>query len=162
MTRKEIIDGLSKYFGIYELVDKQVYETFGETAWQFLETEALHVLLVIRVGIGKPIDVNNWKWGGGYQERGLRTNVGSISSEKTRQGRLYLSGHVLGNAFDFKIQGMKSDDVRQWIVDNQDLFDDDVKIRLENIKLSTGKTISWVHFDTKYLDRNPKIYLFNV
>lgn len=160
MTRPEIIDGLQKYFGIYELVDKHVFNTFGETSWQFFDTDTLHVLLVIREGIGKPIDINNWKWNGQYQERGLRTNIGAITKKKTLQGRLYLSGHLLGKAFDFKIQGMKSDDVRTWIVDNQDIMP--CKVRLENMKLSTGKTISWVHFDTKFLDKNPKIYLFNV
>lgn len=160
MTRNEIIDKLSNYFGVYELVDKQVFETFGETAWQFFDTEALHTLLVIREGINKPIDINNWKWGGNYQERGLRTNVGNISKRATNRGKLYLSGHVLGKAFDFKIKGMKSEDVRFWIDDNQDLLP--CKIRLEHIKLKTGNPISWVHFDVKQLQKNPKVYWFNV
>jgi len=160
MTRVEIIDGLQKYFGIFELVDKKVYNTFGETSWQFFDTDTLHVLLVIREGIGKPIDINNWKWNGQYQERGLRTNIGYITKKKTLKGKLYLSGHVLGKAFDFKIQGMNSDDVRKWIVDHQDIIP--CKVRLENMKLSTGKTISWVHVDTKFLDKNPKVYLFNI
>lgn len=160
MTRVQIIDGLQKYFGIYELVDKQVFETFGETAWQFFDTDTLHTLLVIREGIGKPIDINNWKWNGQYQERGLRTNVGRISKKKTALNRLYLSGHVLGKAFDFKIKGMVSEDIRTWIKDNADLLP--VKIRLEHIKLSTGKPITWVHFDTKFLDKNPKVYFFNI
>ena len=160
MTRPEIIDNLANYFGVYELVDKQTYDKFGEGSWQFFDTDTLHVLLIIREGIGKPIDINNWYWGGAYDERGLRTNVCDIVSKKTRANRLYLSGHVLGKAIDFKVKGMESEDVRHWIQDNEDLFP--CKIRLEWKKLSTGKPISWVHYDTKFLDKNPKIYWFNV
>ncbi len=162
MDRVKIINELENYFSIHELVDKQVFETFGATAWQFFDTDTLHVLLVIREGLGKSIHINNWKWNGNYQERGLRTNVGTICKRATNRGKLYLSGHVLGKAFDFKVDGMKSEDVRHWIDDNQNLFDDNVKIRLEHIKLSTGRPITWVHFDTKFLDKNPKIYWFNV
>jgi len=160
MTRIEIIDKLQNYFGIYELVDRQVFETFGATSWQFFDTDTLHTLLVIREGLGKPIHINNWKWNGNYQERGLRTNVGTISRRATNRGKMYLSGHVLGKAFDFKVEGMKSEDVRHWIEDNQELLP--TKIRLEHIKLKTGRPITWVHFDTKFLDKNPKVYWFNV
>ena len=160
MTRVEIIDGLVNYFGIYELVDEQTYNRFGEEAWQFFDTDTLHVLLIIREGIDKPIDINNWKWGGVYDERGLRTNVCDIVSRKTRANKLYLSGHVLGKAIDFKVKGMKSEDVRHWIQDNEDLFP--CKIRLEHIKTKTGNPISWVHYDTKHISDKPKIYWFNV
>ena len=160
MNRTEIINKLSEYFGIYELVDKITYEKFGNESWQFFDTDTLHVLLIIREGIGKPIEVNNWYWGGVYDERGLRTNICSIVSQKTKAGRLYLSGHVLGKAIDFKVKGMESEDVRMWIRANEDLFP--CKIRLEHKKLSTGKPISWVHFDTKHVEKLPKIYFFNV
>lgn len=160
MTRIEIIEDLSKYFAIYELVDKLTYERFGNSAWQFFNTDTLHVLLIIREGIGKPIAINDWFWGGQYDERGLRTNLCPIVIAKTKANKLYLSGHVLGNAIDFKIKGMDSEVVRNWIIKNQSLFP--CKIRLEHIALATGKPITWVHFDTKFEDVNPKIYLFNV
>jgi hypothetical protein len=160
MTRVEIINRVSKYFAIYELVDKQTYERFGERSWQFFDTDTLHCLLLIREGINKPIDVNNWFWDGLYDERGLRTNLCEIVKSKTNANKLYLSGHVMGKAIDFKISGMDSEDVRKWIIDNEDIFP--CKLRLEHKKLSTGKPISWVHFDTYQLDSNAKIYLFNV
>jgi len=47
-----------------------------------------------------------------------------------------------------------------WIYDYDCLFP--CKIRLENKNLRTGETINWVHFDTCYYEKNPKVYLFNV
>lgn len=160
MTRKEIIEGLKKYFAAHELVDKQTHDRFGDESWQFFDTDTLHTLLVLREGINKPFDINNWFWGGQYSERGLRTNLGSICKGKTLSNRLYLSGHVLGKAFDFKVKGMDSEDVRNWIKANESILP--CKIRLEHIMNSTGKPITWVHFDTKYIESKPKVYFFNV
>lgn len=160
MTRKEIIKGLKKYFATHEVVDKLTLDRFGDEAWQFFDTDTLHTLLVLREGINKPFDINNWYWNGQYDERGLRTNICDIVKRKTLKGSLYLSGHVLGKAFDFKVKGMDSEDVRNWIKAHAD--DLPCKIRLEHIMLSTGKPISWCHFDTKYKEKNPKVYFFNV
>lgn len=160
MNRQIIEQRLRQYFQFHELVDKQTYETFGDNSWQFFDTDTLHSLLILREGINLPFEVNDWYWGGRYDERGLRTNICDIVYKKTIKKRLYLSGHVLGKAFDFKVKGMNSDDVRQWAVDNGDLFP--CKLRFENINSATGKTITWVHFDTKYIESKPKIYLFNI
>ena len=153
MNRNEIISDLEQYFHKFELVDVPTFNKYGARSWQFFDTNILHVLLIIRQGIGKPIIVNDWKDGGIYEERGLRTNIGQICKNKTQLGKLYLSGHVLGKAFDFKVKGMDSSDVRKWIFDNKDLMP--CKVRLEN-------NVSWVHIDTKYLRGNPKIYIFDV
>lgn len=163
MKREYVLNRIKKYFSAYELVDEATYRKFGESSWQFFETNTLHVLLLIREGIGKPMIVNNWKWQKGgtiFDERGLRTNISSIVKGKTDRGILYLSGHVLGNAIDFHINGMESEKVRDWIVENESIFP--CKIRLEHINTRTGKPINWVHFDTKHEEDNPKIYLFNV
>lgn len=160
MTRETIIAELKDDFIIQELVDEVTYTNFGDDSWQFFDTDTLHTLLVLRKGINLPFEINNWYWGGVYDERGLRTNISEIVYGKTIKKKLYLSGHVLGKAFDFKVKGMSSDDVRQWAVDNADLFP--CKVRFENINSATGKSISWVHFDTKSIDSNTKIYLFNI
>ena len=129
MNRDEIIGRLKRYFAIYELVDEPVFRKYRDTAWQFFDTETLHTLLVLREGINLPFTVNNWYWGGRYDERGLRVNTSPIFYNKTIKKKMYLSGHVLGKAIDFKVKGMHADDVRQWIVENQDLLP--CKIRLE-------------------------------
>lgn len=160
MTRKQILRELSNYFRPFELVDELTYNKFGKSALQFFDTDTLHCLLILREGINKPFTVNTWYWGGRYDERGLRTNICDIVYKKTLKKKLYLSGHLLGKAFDFKVKGMTSDDVRQWAVDNSHLFP--CKIRFENVNTLTGKPITWVHFDTKWIERNPKVYLFDI
>jgi len=160
MNRDQITEQLSQYFAVHELVDELTYNKYGNESWQFFDKDFLHVLLIIREGIGKPIEINDWKWGGYNSQRGLRTNLCGITQQKTRNDKLYLSGHMLGKAADLKIKGMNADDARQWIIDNQDLFP--CKVRLEHKIKSTGKTITWVHIDTKYLKRNHQVYLFEV
>lgn len=158
MNRFEIIKQLKKYFQVYELVGPKTYKKFGEDSWQFFDTDALHCLLIIRKGINDRCTINNWYWGGKIKQRGLRTNVQSIFRGFFLRLKLYLSGHVLGKAFDLVFENTSAEDVRKWIVDNQDLFP--CKIRLEHKK--NGVPITWTHMDTKQTEKNPKVYLFNV
>lgn len=156
--RDSVIDRLSQYFKIYELVGKGTYNRFKEDSWQFFDTDTLECLLIIREGIGESCTINNWYWGGNFTQRGLRTNIQQIFRKAFSRNSLYLSGHVLGKAFDMHFEKTSSSDVRQWIIANEHLFP--CKLRLE--VLYKGKEISWVHFDTKNLKRNDKIYQFNV
>lgn len=164
MDRDLIILELKKYFDVREFVDQRTHRKHGEDSWQFFCTELLHVILFARKGIDKPFTANNWHYAKQgaviYDERGLRTNICDIVKGKTDEGILYLSGHPLGMALDFKVKGIPSDDVRQWFVDNADALP--CKIRLENKVIFTGKTITWVHIDVKHVKRNPKVYLFNI
>jgi hypothetical protein len=158
MTRKDIIDGVKKYFKLHELVGPAVFNAYGDDGWAVLQTDALHCLLIMREGIGKPFSVNNWYWGGTYDERGYRENISYIVNKKTKAGKLYTSGHVLACAYDFTVEDMSPDLVREWIVDHAEEFP--CKVRLE--RNLNGTPITWVHFDTKYYERHPKVYLFDV
>jgi hypothetical protein len=152
MNNAEVLRRIKLYFEIKELVPNAVIKKYGAlTCWQFLDIDALHSLLVVREGIGKGITVNT----PGAQQKGLRHNRSDMVIKKIS---IYLSAHMMGKAFDFKVLGMKSEEVRNWIVNNANLFR--CKIRLEH-KLN-GKPISWVHLDTFYLESNPKVYLFDV
>lgn len=157
MDRFEIIDNLKQYFVIQELVGKWTYKFFGETSWKFFTTNTLYMLLIIRINLGKPITINNWHKGGRFSQRGLRTNLQKIFFDAFKAKRLYLSAHILGRAFDFDVKGMTANEVRDWLVNNANIFP--FKVRLEE-KLS-GKYISWVHADTISERKNPKVYLFN-
>ncbi len=158
MERAELIQEVKKYFQIQELVSEAVYKKHGETAWFIFQTEILVCLLLIRVGTGQPITINTWHKGGRFDERGYRDNLSEIVASKTDNDQLYTSGHVLGIALDFTVKGMTANAVRKWIVENKDMFP--CKIRLE--RKYRGEFISWVHIDTKYYDKNPKVYLFDV
>jgi hypothetical protein len=160
MNRKEVIKALKKYFKIHELVGPRMYATYGDEAWFVFETDTLHCLLLMRVGIGKRFYLNNWFWGGDKTQRGYRDTTQQIIKDKVEKEILYVSGHPLGNAFDYVVDGMTAEEVREWIEDHQDIFP--CKIRLEWKVKSSGEPITWVHFDTKWFDYNPKIYKFNV
>lgn len=99
-----------RYFGIQELVSRAAYNMFGELCWQFFQEDILKDLdiareaweLYVRSKYPKEkvgIIINNWSFGGSYNESGLRTNIDSlVKSKKT----VYLSAHVLACGFDLK------------------------------------------------------------
>ena len=132
MTREEILTAIRPFFDIDELVCPHTYQKWGQQSWQFLDTDYLHCLLIIRRDILKrPM----WCNGKGKTERGLRCNRCSIVRGKSC---VYLSAHVLGKAGDFEITGMTAEKARTAIKQNADLLP--CNIRLE-------KGVSWLHFD---------------
>lgn len=146
MTRDEIIAEVSKYFGIKELVCDHTYKKWGDQSWQFLDTDFLHALLVIRRDILRVPMTCNYK---GYMQRGLRCNCCQLVASKKAN---YLSAHVLGKAGDFTCSGMTAAQARQIIRANAD--------RLPcNIRLEDG--VTWLHMDVlpQYGIRD-KVYLF--
>jgi len=153
---KNVMKTIKDYFRIEELVDKAVYDIHKENSWKFIDKDILSCLLVIREGIGKPITVNTWIFGGTLSQRGLRHNMSSLVKKKTR---VYLSAHMFGKALDFDVEGMTAVEVREWINNNTNLFP--CKIRLErNIN---GKPISWVHLDIMAdIDQEEQVYSFDI
>lgn len=145
-TRSEIIKELHKYFQISELVCEHTHSKWGERAWQFLDTDYLHVLLVIRRDILQvPMTCNHE---GAYQ-RGLRCNMCELVKEKNRN---YLSSHILGKAGDFTCKGLTAQQARERIKANAHLLP--CNIRLED-------KVSWLHFDVlPQFGVTDKVYFF--
>ena len=82
MTRQEILTAIKPYFDIEELVCDHTYAKWKEQAWQFLDTDYLHALLVIRRDIlKKPM----WCNSSTKHQRGLRCNRCQMVQEKARQ-----------------------------------------------------------------------------
>lgn len=138
MNRSQIISELKKFFCIQELVCRHTYQKFGQNSWQFLDTELLYTLLVIRKSIGKPITVNNWHTGGKLTQRGLRCNICQLVKDKTKANSIYLSAHCNGAGVDFDILGMTAEQVRIEIKKLEVLLP--YPIRIE-------EGVSWVHLD---------------
>ncbi|MBQ6198192.1 MAG: hypothetical protein IJK44_03025 [Bacteroidales bacterium] len=149
MTRKQIIDDLKIYFKIQELVCNHAFEKFGEKAWQFLDTDYLHALLILRRDvIGLPMECNNAKKK--VFQRGLRCNRCEMVR---KQKNVYLSAHCLGKAGDFTIIGMDAETARQRIKAHADDFP--CKVRVE-------AGVSWLHFDVMDMgEAYPKVYEFH-
>lgn len=132
MNREQIIRELHNYFQIRELVCSHTYSKWGERAWQFLDTDFLHCLLIIRRDILQlPMICNH----DGAEQRGLRCNRCELVKEKKS---VYLSCHVLGKAGDFTVQGLTAEQARQRIKSNAHLLP--CPIRME-------KGVNWLHID---------------
>lgn len=146
MARNEIIAEVRKFFSAKELVCDHTFARWGEKSWQFLDTDYLHALLVIRRDILKVPMTCNFK---GYMQRGLRCNMCEMVKAKTKN---YLSAHVLGKAGDFTPKGMTAAQARKMIQEKADLLPC-------NIRMEDG--VSWLHFDVlPQYGVEDKVYLF--
>ena len=129
-----------KWFKLHELVSPAVYAHFGRFAWRFLDEGMKKDADLLRELWGKALIINNYAWGGSYKESGLRCNTDSIVRSKKTP---YVSGHVLGKAFDIKPENIE--DVPELYKCVQLNFHKFQSIsRMENIKCA----ISWVHIDS--------------
>ena len=139
---KTIVNDLSKFFDIRELVSPAVYEKHQTGAWRFFDPRLLETLLVLRRDILRvPLVCNNWRNGGKLQQRGLRENVCQIVKEKTADGSLYVSAHMLGMAADLSSPNMSADDMRAAIKRHADALPYPVRIE----KKEGAPT--WLHVD---------------
>ena len=147
MTRDEIIKALHKYFQVRELVCEHTFSKWGERSWQFLDTNFLRCLLIIRRDILQvPMTCNHT----GANQRGLRCNRCDLVKDKTS---VYLSSHILGKAGDFTIQGMTAQEARSRIRNMANLLPC-------NIRMEGG--VSWLHFDVlPQFGVDAKVYEFS-
>ena len=147
MTRTQILSELRPFFDIEELVCKHTLAKWGERAWQFLATDYLHALLVIRRDIlQRPMYCN----GNGRYQRGLRCNICPLVVEKNS---VYLSAHILGKAGDFTVEGMSAGEARAKIKELAHLLP--CNIRLEG-------NVDWLHIDTLPQEGvSEKVYIFS-
>ncbi len=148
MNRESILTEIKEFFVIEELVCPHVYRRWGEQAWQFLATDFLHVLLIIRRDILRsPMHCN----GGDFTQRGLRCNCCELVGNRTTP---YLSSHILGQAADFSVSDLTAEDARMKIKELSELLPC-------NIRLERG--VSWLHIDTlPQFGVNQKVYEFKV
>lgn len=146
MTREEILVAIKPYFEIKELVCNHTFDKYGEASWDFLDTNYLWALLVIRRDILKRPMVCNDK---DSKQRGLRCNRCPIVREKPS---VYLSMHIFGKAGDFTVIGMTAEAARKKIKENAHLLP--CKVRLE-------KDVTWLHIDVKDMaSTNQMVYEF--
>lgn len=139
---KKIVDFLSKFFDVRELVSPAVYEKHQTGAWRFFDPRLLETLLVLRRDILRvPLVCNNWRSGGELTQRGLRENVCEIVRNKTAAGSLYLSAHTLGMAVDLSSPSMTAEEMRRSIKQHADALPYPVRIE----KKEGAPT--WLHID---------------
>lgn len=147
MNREKIIRELHNYFQVSELVCGHTFSRWGERSWQFLDTDYLAALLVIRRDILQlPMTCNT----SSATQRGLRCNVCELVKEKKKN---YLSSHILGKAGDFTVKGLTAKQARERIIQNSHLLPC-------NIRLEDG--VTWLHIDVlPQFGVTERVYLFS-
>ena len=135
----------SKYFGLKELVSKAVYEKHGENAWKFLTQDILDVADWIKEGTGLVCYINNWQWGGEYQQRGYRGEDCTIGAR--------FSPHKEGKAIDISVKGWTDEQLEAWIIENIDSCP-------HRIRIEDNNDNSKVHIDVRSHNDSKKYHYF--
>lgn len=146
MTREEILKEVKRFFDITELVCDHTYAKWKDKAWQFLDTNLLWCLLILRRDILKvPLYCNS----NTAHQKGLRCNMCQLVKSKNA---VYLSSHIFGKALDLTSPLMKAEKMRELIKANADKFP--CKVRIEG-------GVSWLHIDVLDMGPSyPKVYEF--
>ena len=139
MDRKTLVAELKKYFDIRELVCPDVFNEFGEKAWQFFDFQFLETVLCLRTQVHKKeMFVNNWLYKGTFTQRGLRCNICTLVYDKTITKKIYMTAHANGAALDYDVKCQTAEQSRQQVKECAYLLPN--KVRLE-------KNVNWVHLD---------------
>jgi hypothetical protein len=142
----------SIYFTLPEFVCGHVYDKYGLVAWQFFDIRLLVTIEKIREYLNKPIIINNWQTHGSFSQRGLRCVQCDLMKSIYQAGTLFVDPHAMGQAVDFDVQGLVSEEVRQWIIKNQNILP-------YPIRLEAG--VTWCHLDIRDASKG-KVYIFNI
>lgn len=130
---------MKNYFKTQEFVSRAMYEARGERSITKMDNRITTFINMLRATLDKPITCNTWLWGGGLQWRGYRT----VECPEYKE----YSQHSDGRGLDFDVKGMSADEVRQWIIDNRELWWVKPITFLES-------ECSWVHIDCRATPNN--------
>lgn len=139
---------ISQHFNYSEFFSRSMCNSYSEAFLKrLLDPRVVPIMEQLRSSLGRPIYINNWLWGGRSQSRGFRAFTSSVGAR--------YSQHKFGRAVDFSVGGMSANQVRQHILDNEQLYMSMGVSRLEDGRVAT----TWIHFDVSWtgLDR---IYVF--
>lgn len=144
MRKELILETMKGKFIVQEFVSKKVYDLLGDEAIHLLNPFLIRAVCRLKdVYPGKIIHINNWFWRGNSENRGFREQSSPVGVKNSQ--------HKLGEALDFVISGISSEEVRRYIKDHPNEFPGIHRME---------KDVSWVHIDTKKT-RNGEIYEFS-
>uniref|UniRef100_A0A6M3L8T9 Peptidase n=1 Tax=viral metagenome TaxID=1070528 RepID=A0A6M3L8T9_9ZZZZ len=127
---------MRSHFDIKEVVCPHVFEKLGEGAWRLFDPRLIQVMTWLRLSFDRPIWINDCE--NHLTQRGLRCNRCTLSRDNAIANVTYLSAHVFGAAFDFDVEGMEADQVRDWIWAHNGEVPHPIRLELY---------VSWVHLD---------------
>ena len=123
---------VSKYFKIHELVDRETYEERGELGWELIDPRLIVVIDRLKEKFNRgSISINTYHWGGNRNWSGLRTLESPYYSK--------YSQHSFGRAIDCVFSEYSTEEVREYLIKNQDSFSD-----IRGIEVA-----EWLHLDLR-------------
>ena len=136
-----------KWFEIKELIPPDIYDkSIEEELWCLIDDNLKEVLDFIREYIVKaPLTCNNWHIGGERVASGYRDQNCPVGAKHSQ--------HKEGRAADLICSKYTAEQMRQMILDKQDMLP--YPVRIED-------GVNWLHVDTKPRDyKGDKVYLFS-
>jgi hypothetical protein len=116
-----------------------MYARFGDKAIRYIDPRLIAVLNVIRDYVGKPMTINNYKFGGNRTESGIRLGGGSHYRQ--------FSAHSFGMAFD-AVGDFDPDQLRLDIIEGRLVLPYPVRLEMG---------IGWLHVDVMNETEEPVI-----
>ena len=130
-----------RYFTLQEIFPKIMVQKLPEDyLWSIMDEGLLRDIDALRKYLNKPIYINY----GELQCRGFR------DCYTCKDAGAQYSAHRFGMAVDLNVKDLEAEEVRQFILDNQDLFPHITRME---------KNVDWVHLDVKPTGKR-EIYLF--
>jgi len=134
-----------KYFRLEELVPPELFEEYRDKQWNLWLRFDNRILLaadLLREKYG-PANINNWLWGGSFDDSGLRI-----------PGREYYSPnsqHSFGRALDMRFRDADPETVRKAIVNRE---------VAPGLISAIEADVSWNHIDSRLPDRSGQVIVF--
>ena len=128
----------SIHFRIEELVPKELYELVKtDKLWDLIDERLIDTIDALKEKFPEgSMTINNWLWGGNRDQSGLRTKNSKFYSPTSQ--------HSIGKAIDCVFSDYKTEEVRQYVINNPKKFP-----YVKGIE----KDVSWCHFDVRDSDR---------
>ena len=132
---------LSKHLILQELINPDIYDKIGNRSLDFIHPTLAPVIQILRDEIDEAITINDWYWGGNYEDSGLRLPTGDVGAS--------MSAHKFGCAADLKFKTRSTDDVLQHILDNQEYYTNITRIEdIEHTRSQHGEQgRDWLHIE---------------
>ncbi len=124
-----------RFFKTQELVPPSIYKQRGERSLSLIDDRVLITLDQLRRVLG-PCTVNDWCFGGRFEQSGLRTDECKAYSPTSQ--------HTFGRAMDCKFRDHTAEEVRQFVINSKETFPFITFIETD---------VSWFHFDVRNCKR---------
>ena len=131
---------IRKNFDVREFVPRHIWQQYGQKSRWFLDPRMLDLAQFYRDYFGAPVHVNTWATGwldSAWELRGFRP-------PRTDTGAEY-SQHKFGRAFDCNVKGIRPDEVRRHILEDQETFMEAGLTTLEDGSIAD----TWIHSDVR-------------